>query len=435
MKRQGLIPAQKDMIPSQMKGLSPQTAVHNGREHEVPANASVESQFEHDFSRVSVHPSMPGFGQDNSNIACPLLPQRCPFGGACHTCPPRVQAKLKIGQHGDKYEQEADRVADEVMRMPEKQIQLKECSSPDCREEDEDKILQAKSVGSVGNAQAASHPLIQNVLASPGQPLDTATSRFMQSRFGQDFSDVRVHTDGQAAESARIVNARAYTVGRNVVFGAGQYTPETDKGRRLVAHELVHVGQQENINMFHPSDSNMIQLQTFRNCTPATTGTAMTQDEIDNLLLGSRMMAEILAILAGSAVRKIRDGTATAAERTVFGNHFGTPTPGQTNTILNRFSVITRRLSSNDLFICNTAASAYCRRGWCSYNDCPSARGLTHICPPFFGAGCAPPENTMIHESAHAAGACDDNYPGAGYPPANAHNNAPSYEEYASANF
>src|SRR5690348_10689940 len=67
----------------------------------------------------------------------------------------------------------------------------------------------------------------------------------MESRFGQDFSQVRVHTDTKAAESARAVNALAYTVGQDVVFGEGQYTPGTQEGKSLLAHELTHVVQQD----------------------------------------------------------------------------------------------------------------------------------------------------------------------------------------------
>src|SRR5262245_53514886 len=70
-------------------------------------------------------------------------------------------------------------------------------------------------------------PVVHDVLRSPGQPLDPATSAFFEPRFAHDFSQVRVHTDTKAAESARAVNARAYTVGRDVVFGAGQYAPRT----------------------------------------------------------------------------------------------------------------------------------------------------------------------------------------------------------------
>src|SRR6266481_1369679 len=87
-------------------------------------------------------------------------------------------------------------------------------------------------------------PIIHEVLGSPGQPLDQATRAFMEPRFGHDFSQVRVHTNEKAAESARAVNALAYTVGRNVAFGSGQYAPGTVSGAKLLAHELTHVAQQ-----------------------------------------------------------------------------------------------------------------------------------------------------------------------------------------------
>src|SRR5262249_50057552 len=86
--------------------------------------------------------------------------------------------------------------------------------------------------------------IVHDVLRSPGQPLDANTRAFMEPRFGHDFSSVRVHTDAKAAESARVVNALAYTVGRDVVFGAGQYALGMRDGQRLLAHELTHVVQQ-----------------------------------------------------------------------------------------------------------------------------------------------------------------------------------------------
>src|SRR6266498_1033707 len=91
---------------------------------------------------------------------------------------------------------------------------------------------------------ATAPPIVHEVLRAPGRPLDTATRAFMEPRFGHDFSGVRVHTDARAAESARAVNALAYTVGRDVVFGTGQYAPGTGEGKGLLAHELTHVVQQ-----------------------------------------------------------------------------------------------------------------------------------------------------------------------------------------------
>src|SRR5437016_368857 len=90
-------------------------------------------------------------------------------------------------------------------------------------------------------------PIVQEVLSSSGRPLDADTRTFMEPRFGHDFSQVRVHMDERAVESAEAVNALAYTVGRDVVFGEGQYMPETSGGRRLLAHELTHVVQRDNV--------------------------------------------------------------------------------------------------------------------------------------------------------------------------------------------
>ncbi len=84
----------------------------------------------------------------------------------------------------------------------------------------------------------------QDMLRSSGQPLDSVSRAFMEPRFGRSFSDVRVHSDAMAADSAEAVNARAYTVGNHVAFGPGQYAPHSPAGQRLLAHELAHVVQQ-----------------------------------------------------------------------------------------------------------------------------------------------------------------------------------------------
>ncbi len=100
----------------------------------------------------------------------------------------------------------------------------------------------------IPNSEIRNHssvpPIVHEVLRSPGDPLEGTTRAFMESRFGHDFSQVRVHTDARAAQSAREVDALAYTVGRDVVFAAGQFAPGTASGKRLLAHEITHVLQQ-----------------------------------------------------------------------------------------------------------------------------------------------------------------------------------------------
>ena len=97
-------------------------------------------------------------------------------------------------------------------------------------------------------------PVVDNVLASPGEPLDSGTRAFFEPRFGRNFSGVRVHTNQEAAQSADAVRARAYASNQSLVFAQGQYRPNTGEGRELLAHELAHVTQQEKLSP--KSDSN-----------------------------------------------------------------------------------------------------------------------------------------------------------------------------------
>lgn len=171
----------------------------------------------------------------------------------------RLQPKLTVNQPGDPYEQEADRVADRVVQMPageslqrmcpacedELQVQRESIAVP--AEEEEEEHLQTKreAAGQVPGPEAsAAPPIVDDVLRSPGEPLDQHTRHFMESRFGHDFGGVRVHAGSQASASARAVRALAYTVGNDIVFGPGRYAPSESSGRRLLAHELTHVIQQ-----------------------------------------------------------------------------------------------------------------------------------------------------------------------------------------------
>ncbi len=194
-----------------------------------------------------------------------------------------MQTKLTVNQPGDQYEQEADRVADQVMRMPAPKIQrvcpeceeelqrqpveeeekkkeeeetlqtkpLAESITPliqrqtEPMEEEEEETLQTKTTS--GEPPTVSSSLQNRITAlrGGGQPLPPSERAFFEPRFGADFSQVRIHADSQAAETASAVNARAFTLGRDVVFGAGQYQPRSSEGQRLLAHELTHVIQQK----------------------------------------------------------------------------------------------------------------------------------------------------------------------------------------------
>ena len=179
--------------------------------------------------------------------------------------PGRIQPKLRISQPGDPFEQEADRVADQVMRMPldetlspaPPQIHRKcgACASGAapcsmCAEEEEGLHIHRKADTGGGGSEASVADNFLSGLGS-GQPLDSATRSFFEPRFGRDFSAVRIHTDSQATESARAVNARAFTAGSNIVFTQGQYSPHSSDGRTLLAHELTHAIHQSDAHTLH----------------------------------------------------------------------------------------------------------------------------------------------------------------------------------------
>lgn len=239
------------------------------------------SRFGHNFSKIAIN------RPDVTSVSTQVkLPQ------------PLVQPKLTIGQPGDKYEQEADQVAEQVIRMPEpinhksvqrqgeeeqKEVQMKPLATAitplvqreAAVEEDKDllqtKPLNAATTSSVQRKCAACEaeeeavqmkPSLQSKAAdgefqassdiesqlsrskSGGSPLSDEVRSFMEPRFGTDFGQVRVHTNSRAVQMNRELSAQAFTHGRDIYFGAGKYNPRSSDGKRLLAHELTHVVQQ-----------------------------------------------------------------------------------------------------------------------------------------------------------------------------------------------
>ncbi len=168
----------------------------------------------------------------------------CPCHGGCPRCGPVVQAKPMVGRPDDKYEQQADRVADQVMRMPGSGVQQK-TACPCGDEEIKGELIQTKQE----QGQSLQSRAISNAQTHPqycqGKPLSQSSRRFFEPRFGQDFSDVRVHTCDSAVEISRGLNAQALTYKKNIYFNRNRYDPETSPGKRLLAHELTHVIQQQ----------------------------------------------------------------------------------------------------------------------------------------------------------------------------------------------
>ena len=176
-----------------------------------------------------------------ASISAPARPPvmhartHCACGGGCPSCrknnPP--QTKLEVGPPGDRFEQEADRIAEQVLARP----AFADASGVQPRIQ--------RDLARPASRHANFAPVsVEHALASAGKPLAPTLQQDREQRFGHDFSRVRVHSGAAAEQSARDLNARAYTVGHSLVFAAGQYAPTTHAGRRLLAHELTHVVQQ-----------------------------------------------------------------------------------------------------------------------------------------------------------------------------------------------
>jgi hypothetical protein len=171
-----------------------------------------------------------------------FLKRKCACGagtsgiaGECEECSSKkmmgLQTKLRVNEPGDRCEQEADRVAEQVLGKP---AHPGVSSAPS----------RIQPIPEPSNEQMdIAPPSVDRALESPGRRLEPALRQDMERRFGHDFSRVRVHSDAAAQQSAQDVNAHAFTVGHDIVFGTGRFAPETHAGRQLIAHELTHVVQ------------------------------------------------------------------------------------------------------------------------------------------------------------------------------------------------
>jgi hypothetical protein len=181
-----------------------------------------------------------------------------------------LQTKLSVSTPGDAHEQEADRVAEHVMRMPEPEAteQLAISRKPEsiriqrmcgaCEEEmsrqpmeEEDQMLQGVERTDTSGEVGLNLETDINAMRGTGTPLPASERAFFEPRFGADLSQVRVHTDSRAAQLSQAVSAKAFTVGQDVAFGPGQYSPNTSAGRKLLAHELTHTLQQREGEVSH----------------------------------------------------------------------------------------------------------------------------------------------------------------------------------------
>jgi hypothetical protein len=332
---------------------------------------------------------------------------------------------LQVNEPSDKYEQEADSMADRVMRMsiPSvggspffKSVQADvQCKCQNC--EEEEKLHRKESSGTETHGSNELDSYVGS-LSSFGQPLPGSSRQFFEPRFGQDFSNVRVHTDSVAAKSAQSINSLAYTTGSNIVFNSGQYSPESDSGKRLMAHELTHVVQQAG------SDKKIQKLGANPNCTNAEA------IQIHQAIYDARAWIN-------NALAKIDQSPMHARVLPSLSRNFG-PTYGvesNLSLISGRIRTALRVLGTMQVSCDTPGTTHWCaagRGGW----SVPGSEAAT-LCtnPPSTLSFATYAIHTMLHESFHAAMdfmtvdnyATTAGYPGAGTDPLL---NADSYTQF-----
>jgi hypothetical protein len=218
-------------------------------------------------------------GSSNSNI-------KFSFGN--------IQLKLKVSNTNDPLEREADKTAEQIIGVNDDysgSIMINENKQGSlnrkcfiCEKEGDRVNEENTQISMEGNTNIKQNEIsnetnsqINNVISNGGQPLDIQTREFMEFKFGENFGNVKIHTNEKAAEAARAVGALAFTVGQNIVFDHKDYSTWTNEGRKLLAHELVHV-----VHQTQSSQRTMVQRQ------PAPQKTSTAKEQYDTLVASSR---------------------------------------------------------------------------------------------------------------------------------------------------
>ncbi|TKJ38541.1 hypothetical protein CEE37_12305 [candidate division LCP-89 bacterium B3_LCP] len=231
--------------------------------------------------------------------------------------PQSIQTKLTIGSPNDQYEQEADRVADQIVRMPEPMLQKQPLEEEEeelqtkpiadqitpmvqrqIEEEEEEELIQPDRLPIIQRQEEEEEEIVQTLqrqcdeeecpiqtqqetshtsevtpnlasqiqaIRSGGRSLPQPCRNYFEPRFGRDFSDVHIHTDSKADDVAKSINAKAFTLGQDVFFGSGQFAPGTEGTKKLLAHELTHVVQQGDASMVHKFKSLVNSISSSQN--------------------------------------------------------------------------------------------------------------------------------------------------------------------------
>lgn len=309
----------------------------------------------------------------------------CACGGRCPKCEAEAQAKRAVSEPGDPLEREADAVADKVLRMAEPGSG----GSPPAGSRGRD----GSPGGADGSAIATSRASSWTTDATPGAdtalrvagaggvPLPRDVREFFEPRFGRDLGGVRVHTGGEADAGARAVRARAYTVGRDIVFGRGEYAPASAGGRRLLAHELAHVVQQG--ADAETSTPGVLQRYAHEDCTDADLRTHIWPADG----IAKRMVRASIAAVTASPV--------AATTEALFAKYFMSRTP-DTARIAEVFRALKTAFDGDSYTYeceedCDAGTNAYSGWAWDIHLCMNNLRGRANECIA----------RTIIHEFSH----------------------------------
>lgn len=339
-----------------------------------------------------------------------------------------IQAKLHISQPGDADEEEADRIANHVVsddrtsaaplvpfrRGPtEISVVHRKCSCSGgakcskCEEElEEGKAIHRKAASTSDRSTAAPDHFLNR--QDSGRALDPPLRKSMESRLQQDFSAVRIHDDSSAALSAKAINAQAFTSGRDIYFGSGRFAPQSHEGQRLIAHELVHVVQQNKSTLSSASSGGTprIARKTESSVVAPAGPPDCTLDQHKQIVpavsLALQWLDKSMAALSRFIAAPADKANKTTADSLQL--HFRTADPATAQRVLTRLSLVRNDINSTRG---RTEITTQCHAA--TDTDCHDAgayvTGDTNnlvFCPSFFGASQNWQAETIIHEMSHS---------------------------------
>jgi hypothetical protein len=313
---------------------------------------------------------------------------------------PHIQPKLSINHPNDVYEQEADTVAEQVMQW-DTPLQHKSFFAPsliqkkcaDC-EVEEKKAQRKKSSDKMGRGSSETENYLSSL--SDGKKLSNDERAFFEAQMGYDFSNVRIHNDGHANQSAKSISALAYTHGNDIVFGSDQYQPNTDKGKKLMAHELTHVVQQQSAAMIQRKPKFGADCEPFHQC------------QVEEGIIVGRQYVDA----AIKSLTPVADGSlASGKEVDKLNYHFKTAALADVKLIIENYGLIKNELDAELLYVCYKDNPDDCKAegggAVGAFTFCSANRDV-HICSFYYVCGCDERGRMIVHELAHHLGLCTD---------------------------